>query len=292
VEAVGEAARARFAKEDLAFSSQVGGLKSVAKVDAKSAVKLPGRFPEVTGAFLAEACAAYRLLASTTAGDVVIHSGGESAVGQCLAQLAALRGVSLVSLVSRSTPSPDDAVELLKNIGATVAAPADYVFDASFRKVMADLGPPSLVLLDASNVDLAAVASVLDASTRGFSAAKAALENAHPADRRDAKLVTTLLETIAHPAAKRVLHDARPGDATLPSFDAFDVRDWLAAADDAQLAETVANVADAAAADHLRVWVEAYTTDTVPRALDLQSAGLYKHAYRQPVWLAKPLDTY
>lgn len=64
VEAVGGLASNRFAKDDLAFSPQFAGgeLKSVAKIDASLAFKLPNGVPAELGAFFARACTAYRLL--------------------------------------------------------------------------------------------------------------------------------------------------------------------------------------------------------------------------------------
>lgn len=66
VEAVGGMASNRFAKDDLAFSPQFAGgeLKSVAKIDASLALKLPAGVPAELGAFFARACTAYRLLVS------------------------------------------------------------------------------------------------------------------------------------------------------------------------------------------------------------------------------------
>lgn len=210
----------------------------------------------------------------------MIHAGGESAVGHCLAQLAvrevisglsarafcfvyqAARGVTLISLVSADVPSTDDAVELLKNIGATIAVPAPYVRDSAFRKVMSDIDAPRLVIMDMSRTDVLAVNSIFGAAKVRFSTAKAALESAHQFDKRDAKLVTTLLETIAAPGAKLVTHDARPGDPILDGATPFSLDEWLTTASETDVKHTVTQVADAAANNELKVWVEAYTTDT------------------------------
>ncbi|KAJ8599039.1 hypothetical protein CTAYLR_007688 [Chrysophaeum taylorii] len=289
VEAVGDRAASLFKKDDLAFSPKFSGLKSVAKVDASRAVKIPTAVPAELGAFFARACTAYRLLASTAPGDVVLHCGAEGAVGQCLAQLAAARDVTLISLVS-SVPYVDEAVDLLKNIGATVAAPAYYSQDGGFRSVVADLGKPSLVILDVSAMDVKAVNTILQAATKPFSIAKAVLEDADAADKRDAHLVATLVETIAAPTAKLVTHDSRPDDSVLLNATPFSIDEWFEAAPADDKGQTVAAVADAAAADALKVWVEAYDTATLPRALELRDRGVYVHPFRQPVWVSHLIE--
>lgn len=259
VEAVGSQAAEVFAKEDLAYSAAVGELKSLAKIEASRAVKLPAGVPAEVGAFFASACTAYRILATTTAGDVVVHLGGQTAVGQCLAQLAAARGVQLVSLVSADVPAADDAVDLLKNLGAFAAAPAAYALDAAFRKLIRDLGAPRLLVVDVSRSDVAAVNTILDAAKLSYSKAKAALEEAHAYDKLEAKLVYTLTETIAAEGYHLVTHGARSGQPTLLNATNFARDDWLKTED---LPTVVDNVATAAADDQLKVWVEAYTTDT------------------------------
>lgn len=271
----------QFAANDLAYTA-LSQLKSVANVDAAKALKLPANTPVEFGAFFASACTAYRLLAGTKEGDVVVHAGGEGAVGQCLAQLAALRGVHLVSLVSSDVPAKD-AVDLLKNLGARVAAPAAYAQAPAFREVVADLGKPMMVVVELDRVDVPAVSSILAAVKKGYKHSKPVLTDADPTDKRDAKLITTLLETVAPPGVKFVTYGGT--GATFENASAFSFRAWLEKADKKDVDDAVNYLATAAIDGNLRVFAESYTTGTLARAPDTVH-GCYRHPFRQPLWLA------
>lgn len=275
-------AETRFAANDLAYAALTEGLKSVANVEAAKTLKLPPNTPVEFGAFLASACTAYRLLAGTKEGDVVVHAGGEGAVGQCLAQLAALRGVHLVSLVSSDVPA-QDAIDLLKNLGARVAAPAAFAQTPTFREVVADLGKPVMVVVDLCRVDVPAVASILAAVKKGYKHSKPTLTDADPIDKRDAKLITTLLETVAPPGVKFVTYGGT--GATFDNAVSFRFPDWLESADQKDLDDAVDYLATAAIDGNLRVFAESYTTGTLSRAPDVIH-GCYRHPFRQPLWLA------
>ena len=275
-----EQAEGDLAKGDLVFAPTLRcawGDAATVKVDAKALVKVPPSVPPAQAAHLGAAAAAAALLDGAVAGDVVLHLGGEGAVGQVAAQLCAARGVSLVSLVGADVADAEDAVEVLKNLGAVCAAPAAFARTPTFRGVVADLGAPSLLLVDAANIDAPAVNALLDAE--GAAARRGALAAAHAVDVRDAKLLAACAALLA-PGAKVVAYDSTTGP--ISGADAFD-----GGAVDAKAA---AAAADAVASHGVAVLSEAHTTATLPRALHVANGAVYKHAFRQPLWLAEPLE--
>ncbi|RLN73909.1 hypothetical protein BBJ28_00013377, partial [Nothophytophthora sp. Chile5] len=91
---------------------------------------------------------AYRLLAdfaTLSKGDVVIQNGANSAVGQAVIQLAALRGIKTVNII-RDDGDYDVTVDHLKSLGATVVCTADYAGSAAFKELLSDLPAPKLAL--------------------------------------------------------------------------------------------------------------------------------------------------
>lgn len=91
---------------------------------------------------------AYRLLAdfaTLKSGDVVIQNGANSAVGQAVIQLAALRGIKTINVV-RDDGDYDVTNEHLKSLGATVVVTADYLGSAKFKELISDLPAPKLAL--------------------------------------------------------------------------------------------------------------------------------------------------
>lgn len=91
---------------------------------------------------------AYRMLADFTtlkAGDVVIQNGANSAVGQAVIQLAALRGIKTINII-RDDGDYDVTNEHLKSIGATIVCTDDYLGSARFKELISDLPAPKLAL--------------------------------------------------------------------------------------------------------------------------------------------------
>lgn len=91
---------------------------------------------------------AYRLLADFAdlkAGDVVIQNGANSAVGQAVIQLAALRGIKTINVV-REDGDYDLTNQHLKSLGATVVVTADYLGTGRFKELVSDLPAPKLAL--------------------------------------------------------------------------------------------------------------------------------------------------
>lgn len=91
---------------------------------------------------------AYRMLADfvpLSKGDVLIQNGANSAVGQAVIQLAALRGIKTINII-RDDGDYDVTVEHLKSLGATVVVPSHYVGSAKFKELISDLPAPKLAL--------------------------------------------------------------------------------------------------------------------------------------------------
>jgi trans-2-enoyl-CoA reductase len=91
---------------------------------------------------------AYRMLAdfaTLNKGDVVIQNGANSAVGQAVIQLAALRGIKTINII-RDDGDYDQTVQHLKNLGATIVCTDYYVGSAKFKELISDLPAPKLAL--------------------------------------------------------------------------------------------------------------------------------------------------
>ncbi len=101
--------------------------------------------PFESAATLSSVAAASLLLGDARSGDVVVHAGSPGSVGLALAQIAASRGVRLVSIIANG-PGVDVAVALLKEHGAVAAVTADYARGSEFRRLLADLPRPALAL--------------------------------------------------------------------------------------------------------------------------------------------------
>ncbi|EQC30238.1 hypothetical protein SDRG_12088 [Saprolegnia diclina VS20] len=89
-------------------------------------------------------CTAYRLLADfakLSKGDVIIQNGANSAVGQAVIQLAALRGIQTINVIREDTDYAE-TVEHLKGLGATVVIADHYLGSADFKRLIADLPSP------------------------------------------------------------------------------------------------------------------------------------------------------
>ena len=90
------------AVDDLLFCTALGGAwKAAVATPAASCVKLPAKSTWATGAFAAAFGTAARILdgAALSPGDVVLQTGAGSPTGVALVQLAAARGIQIVSLV-------------------------------------------------------------------------------------------------------------------------------------------------------------------------------------------------
>jgi len=232
--------------------------EEAAIVAESAALKLPPDVPPALAASLSSACAAYDLLRDVGAGDVVVHVGGETPIGQFAAQFAEARGAKLVSLVSPEVMDFDETVDLLKNLGALVAAPADYALWPGFRDILTDLGPPSVVIVDTTPIDTEKVNILLDAAKTGkTSSCRAAFRQVlgpfddQKVDVRDAKVIHTIL-AMAKPGARLETYDLKP-EATAPLGSNFSPYDVAKPVKDHALVKQVT-----AAANDLHVFAEAY----------------------------------
>ena len=194
---------------------------------------------------------------------------------------AAARGVKTIAVISSDVQECSEAVDLLKNIGAEVALPANMVIGTTFREICADLGPASLLVVDVSTMDCAAVNAVLAAPKAGFSKARALLESSDERDVRDAKVIAAVSQATAK-GCKVLAIGGRAGDEVLAGTTPFDVGDWLAQADAAALADALAQVGAALTTGDLKVWAETHNTAMLARA---QKPHVFQHAFRTGLWL-------
>lgn len=126
-----------------------GTWRNKAVADSSALFKVSDKLKVEDAATLAvNPATAYRLLADFAelkAGDVVIQNGANSAVGQAVIQLAALRGVKTINIV-RDDGDYDVTNQHLKALGATVVLTDDYLGSARFKELISDLPAPKLAL--------------------------------------------------------------------------------------------------------------------------------------------------
>eukprot|EP00163_Fabomonas_tropica_P026264 TRINITY_DN4752_c0_g1_i1.p1 TRINITY_DN4752_c0_g1~~TRINITY_DN4752_c0_g1_i1.p1 ORF type:complete len:378 (-),score=126.58 TRINITY_DN4752_c0_g1_i1:227-1360(-) len=79
-------------------------------------------------------------------GDTVLLSGAEDVVGSLFGQLAHLRGIKTISVISADAPKKDETVERLKNFGHHIVVDDEYVKTSKFRDLITDLPAPRLAL--------------------------------------------------------------------------------------------------------------------------------------------------
>uniref|UniRef100_M4BTQ4 Alcohol dehydrogenase-like C-terminal domain-containing protein n=1 Tax=Hyaloperonospora arabidopsidis (strain Emoy2) TaxID=559515 RepID=M4BTQ4_HYAAE len=133
----------------LSLSIDVGTWRSKALADSTEVMKISESIKTEDAATLSvNPSTAYRMLADFTTlseGDVVIQNGANSAVGQAVIQLAALRGITTINII-RDDGDYDETVQHLKNLGATIVCTADYMGSAKFKELISDLPAPKLAL--------------------------------------------------------------------------------------------------------------------------------------------------
>ncbi|EGZ14929.1 hypothetical protein PHYSODRAFT_545994 [Phytophthora sojae] len=130
-------------------SAGFGTWRSKAVADSADVMKISEKIKIEDAATLAvNPATAYRMLADFTTlnkGDVVIQNGANSAVGQAVIQLAALRGIKTINII-RDDGDYDVTVQHLKSLGADIVCTADYPGSAKFKELISDLPAPKLAL--------------------------------------------------------------------------------------------------------------------------------------------------
>lgn len=150
------------AKDDrvIPHSAGFGTWRSFAVADESELIKLPNDLPvEIAATLAVNPCTAYRLLedfVELKEGDVVVQNGANSAVGQAVVQLAALRGIKTIN-VMRHSEDYEQMNERLKGLGGDIVCTSDYFKTAEFRRLISDLPEPKLGLnctggTDATNI--------------------------------------------------------------------------------------------------------------------------------------------
>ncbi|GAB0491272.1 hypothetical protein MMPV_002524 [Pyropia vietnamensis] len=127
----------------------LGTWRHAAVLSSSDVLAVPKSVPLAVAATLTSgASTALRLLSdfgSLSSGDVVVQSGGESAVGEAVAQLAAKRGVKTVTFVKENAEYTA-TVERLKAVGGDVVVSEAYASSSGMRELIADIGSPKLAL--------------------------------------------------------------------------------------------------------------------------------------------------
>ena len=105
--------------------------------------------PEYLAALSVNPLTALRLLEdfeTLNKGDVVIQNGANSMVGQCVLQLAKLKGVKTINIIRQERPGYEELVERMKQHGGYIVCGDKYMRTAQFRELIKDLPQPKLAL--------------------------------------------------------------------------------------------------------------------------------------------------
>lgn len=105
--------------------------------------------PEYLATLSINPAAALRMLndfVQLNEGDVIYQNAANSMVGLSVIQIAAARGVKTVNVIRRSRTDYPALVERMKHYGAYIVIGDDYLRTPEFRKLVADLPKPKLVL--------------------------------------------------------------------------------------------------------------------------------------------------
>ena len=105
--------------------------------------------PEYLAALSVNPLTALRLLEDfeqLNKGDVVIQNGANSMVGQCVLQLAKLKGVKTINIIREERPGYEQLVERMKQHGGYIVCGDKYLRTAQFRELVRDLPQPKLAL--------------------------------------------------------------------------------------------------------------------------------------------------
>jgi trans-2-enoyl-CoA reductase len=126
-----------------------GTWRSKAVTNAENVMKISDKIPvEYAATLSVNPSTAYRLLkdfVNLKKGDVIIQNAANSAVGQAVIQLAALKGIKTINII-RDDGDYDTTVQFLKDIGGTIVCTAEYLGSANFKRLIQDLSPPKLAL--------------------------------------------------------------------------------------------------------------------------------------------------
>ncbi|CAM8982487.1 unnamed protein product [Rhodiola kirilowii] len=80
---------------------------------------------------------------SLNSGDAIVQNGATSIVGQCIIQLAQLRGIHSINII-RDRPGSDDAKETLKKLGATEVFTEDQLRLKNVKSLLESIPEPAL----------------------------------------------------------------------------------------------------------------------------------------------------
>jgi len=123
-----------------------GSWRSVATAKETDVLKVPSTIPVEFAATLNIPLTALRLLedfGALSAGDVVLQTGAETAVGKAVIQVAKAKGLRTINVIS-DVPGYLQNASFLKELGADIVVPAHYAESDKFSKLLADYTKPKL----------------------------------------------------------------------------------------------------------------------------------------------------
>ena len=130
--------------EDTGF----GTWRTHAVGNAKYFRKIANDIPALSAATIAvNPCTAFRMLKDFVPlqpGDTVIQNSANSAVGQCVIQIAKAWGINTINIV-RNRDNIDDLTNELKNLGATHVFTEDFFSSSNMKDFMKGLNKPPLL---------------------------------------------------------------------------------------------------------------------------------------------------
>jgi len=129
-------------------SSGFGTFRTYATAKEAEVIKVSSDLPPAYAAMLSAPACAAKLLEGVGAGDVVISTQAEKPVGQCLAQFAKAKGITLVNAVTADAANEEDSLKLLSELGGAeqLTVLDSFLGTPAFNEMVAELGPVKLAL--------------------------------------------------------------------------------------------------------------------------------------------------
>ncbi|DAZ95190.1 TPA: hypothetical protein N0F65_013035 [Lagenidium giganteum] len=221
-----------------------GTWRNKAVAAAADVMKISDKISVADAATLAvNPATALRLLtdfAELKKGDVVIQNGANSAVGQAVIQLAALRGIKTINII-RNDGEYEKTHEHLKNLGATIICHDQYLGSAEFKRLIADLPAPKLALNCVGGRSSLEMAKVL--GTKGTHVTYGGMSK----------------EAVSVGTGSLIFHDI--------TLKGFWLSEWVKNSSVEQRAEMLQELASLVEAGKLRSWIETYKFEDFDDAL-------------------------
>ncbi len=99
--------------------------------------------------------------AQLKSGDVIVQNGANSAVGQCVIQMAKARGIKTVNII-RDRADKNEIIEKLQRLGGDIVVTEEYANTIAMKNVVSDLPKAKLGLNCVGGTSVATLVRLMD----------------------------------------------------------------------------------------------------------------------------------